>query len=1296
MLNLLKFLLKPLKMEYLMLFYAMKTLVMIFTICWLMLLPHAAATTQYHHQQQQQQQQSPQTLNYKQQLQYQMQQHDKYEYQQQIKQQQQYYQQQYQQQLTPTAMALLQEKQQQQQQQQQQQRLQQQYLAIKPTQILQTAASLVVDDGTHAEALALGQSEFSHGNAQRRRPGIRKRKRRPQSAAVEDTDSFGVSNASTYWRGQVEDDREAINVPNKSFKIQENTPQASFKRRKQPAVREPLAALEKEQKLYEMRNKPEVSSDGNTNLNSANLKNILKNSGGLSLSEILQQKNLSLDDLLKGKQNALQALQTTATAPLEKSNQAKYPAFKPNFKTNTSSIKLTDGNNDERSKLTALHRLKLFGSSSRPSGTQVGLADHLTTRKREGNLYSTTISSSSSTSTPKPSTTKIPLYKKILHQRPTLKPSFLLKNTAAKAKTSTEKVVNSWDSKEQLEEAVNGKTLDNNEELEIMEDEEEYLMQDMPQLSTKIPESLATTNWKLETTLAPTTPTPSTTSSTTPRVNTKPTSERSTVRDIPTSTRRMFSSTRGSGRTTYRYTTSTTTPATTTTTSTTTTTTTSTTTPTPPTETTTTTSTTTTASSSTMNLTPKAHLNLNTEDLRERIQETLLKNLIEKEDSFKKSPIMEDHNDGEDDLENFFEETIKPKTTKYYETSTITTRMKQYSPSFLYTSSTTTTTTTSSPIDSTPTENINSIPDFDNVDDRTDLLELIEDRRSGNRLFKVLEQRNMTLEELIEHRKRGSSQLHLATIVESPSRFYPDKKVVLQDNMDIVTAFENFPHFNLLNLKSVKPDDIKTDSQGSSYFTSIIDIEPTDEVYKNRNGGQSLSGKTDKASLLPDRSEKSLGFFPSWKTLALASLESNNNKETTSNKHQNTYFLQPSKMLLEHNSNNNENEDNDEEDDEDMYDIKENELALIGGQDEDDDDYQQQNPIQAAVRLPDRTAEAIENEVARAHDLVDLELSGHGFKRNPQAAGALAHSHRHSSFYTNMPPGIKSAIVASATIVLTALATFMVIFAVCKWKQRRHRMTNIMKSYNAMKSKLPTIATTSTGAISTANTTNSNSRRSSLREMQNLLGGSGLSVAATITTSASTGMPNTPIHINSSSSSMPLTASQGTTTATTTMMAGNCSKNISNIYSHNSNNISNTSNSSSNSSSNSNSNNCNNNYNCGLRPLQRQSSLLFQRSFSQNNSHNSATTITNNNNNNNNNTTTTTNFSHKEKPTNLSILSGCNLLDLKRNNKMSGSTTSLSFSLTSGHNISNNHINTMDANSPEVQEYLFDTLRNSF
>ncbi|KAI8117749.1 hypothetical protein CVS40_10425 [Lucilia cuprina] len=140
MLKILKLTYKPLKTQYIMLSFTMKSLVKLFFICWLMVVTKnvAAADAAAHATLQQQ----PQTLNYKQQLQYQMQQHDKFEYQQQIKQQQQYYQQQYHQQQAPTSMALLQEQQQQQQkylQDQQKQRLQnqqqqQQFSAGKPSQ----------------------------------------------------------------------------------------------------------------------------------------------------------------------------------------------------------------------------------------------------------------------------------------------------------------------------------------------------------------------------------------------------------------------------------------------------------------------------------------------------------------------------------------------------------------------------------------------------------------------------------------------------------------------------------------------------------------------------------------------------------------------------------------------------------------------------------------------------------------------------------------------------------------------------------------------------------------------------------------------------------------------------------------------------------------------------------------------------------------------------------------------------------------------------------------------------------
>lgn len=155
------------------------------------------------------------------------------------------------------------------------------------------------------------------------------------------------------------------------------------------------------------------------------LKNILKNSGGLSLSEILQQKNLSLDDLLKGKQNALLALQTTAVAPAQATTytaaeEPLHKAASPGQQNKQIVRRLpagyattsTSGHEEEREKNRAkyppaLQRLKLFGSSSRESSSS---------SRRPA---SSTTSPPSSSTTSGTTTTRIPLYKKRQHLRST-------------------------------------------------------------------------------------------------------------------------------------------------------------------------------------------------------------------------------------------------------------------------------------------------------------------------------------------------------------------------------------------------------------------------------------------------------------------------------------------------------------------------------------------------------------------------------------------------------------------------------------------------------------------------------------------------------------------------------------------------------------------------------------------------------------------------------------------------------------------------------------------------------------
>lgn len=259
------------------------------------------------------------------------------------------------------------------------------------------------------------------------------------------------------------------------------------------------------------------------------------------------------------------------------------------------------------------------------------------------------------------------------------------------------------------------------------------------------------------------------------------------------------------------------------------------------------------------------------------------------------------------------------------------------------------------------------------VDDRTDLLELMEDRRNGARLAKVLAQRNMSLDELIEHRQRGSSQLHLAEIFNSNK---PKVQIFLnpvpEDTLDIVTAFENFPSFDL-GVKSVKPDEIKTDSQGSSYFTSIIHIKPTDEAFKE---GRSMHDEDDEILKPPP-------------------------PPTYNDKQSHTQWDEP------------------------IFPTKTF-----------DGDF---NNDRSGI-----FADQIENELSRANDILDLELSGHGFKKNSVTIES-----------TSIPIGVRSAIIASSCIVVVSVVVFVIIFVACRWRVKRKTKLHYTSEEYTAKSRLP-------------------------------------------------------------------------------------------------------------------------------------------------------------------------------------------------------------------------------------------------
>lgn len=293
------------------------------------------------------------------------------------------------------------------------------------------------------------------------------------------------------------------------------------------------------------------------------------------------------------------------------------------------------------------------------------------------------------------------------------------------------------------------------------------------------------------------------------------------------------------------------------------------------------------------------------------------------------------------------------------------------------------------------------------VDDRTDLLELLDDRRSGARLQKVLSQRNMTLEELIAHRQRGSSQLHLAEIFNNRTRSSTGataRSLPNSGSLDIVTAFENFPTFNLDNLKSVKPDEIKTDSQGSSYFTSITNIKPTDEVFKE---GRSLLKPATKTEISTETHRNFEWEPPVYATRYGLSADSNY-IETS-----NPSVVTSSRLM----------------------------------------------PATADNQYPDLVE--FDNDIDHPHDIIDLELSGYGFKRNTITVETAKPA--------QMPVGIRSAIIASSSIVGVSVMIFVIIFATCRWRQHRRKKVTYNENFQAVRSRLP---------ILTRQTSSNHSKRS--------------------------------------------------------------------------------------------------------------------------------------------------------------------------------------------------------------------------
>lgn len=329
------------------------------------------------------------------------------------------------------------------------------------------------------------------------------------------------------------------------------------------------------------------------------------------------------------------------------------------------------------------------------------------------------------------------------------------------------------------------------------------------------------------------------------------------------------------------------------------------------------------------------------------------------------------------------------------------------------------------------------------VDDRTDLLELLEDRRNGARLVKVLAQRNMTLSQLIAHRQRGSSQLHLSEIFLSKSG-QPVAPPTAETLEDVVTAFENFPAFNVGNVRSIKPDDIRTDSQGSSYFTSIISIKPTDEALKE---GRAMR-PDEKATVKPAKTA-STDFYKPWlsqngavivhspatvvthRSIVLMARMGGGGGGPTTATTSTTTTTQPAAILP----------------------------TTTRTPTTPSDDPIDVDSVYKGVEQLDTNADHMQ-------DIVDMELSGHGFRRQSTSSDGGGTRGQLNPINKQLPMGVKSAIVASASIVGVSLFIFIVIFVACRWRQRRKKTFNYAENFQAVRSRLPILTARESSAHS--------------------------------------------------------------------------------------------------------------------------------------------------------------------------------------------------------------------------------------
>lgn len=779
------------------------------------------------------------------------------------------------------------------------------------------------------------------------------------------------------------------------------------------------------------RNEEQKSNEAQPNDNgrTANLRNILKQTGGLSLSEILQQQNLSLEDLLKGKQNAIKALQNTAAPPQDgkdtKSTRrlpslGQLGVIKPRRNFFNGTTRIPNANKFEISSTsTAQTSENVDENRSGEDGVEKRVSSTIPT-------YSSEAPSATSKFGDEPSVRRLPPGRGKLNKDTGARadsdnlnarkrmPNMKFLQSKFKT-TSTAETVTSDASKNEPNENVIKILEDTNTEQKVSDVAFSSTTEAEPVSVSTTTQAVPKMNLRERMALRP------------PRIRYVPSSQQpstSSVEPSPslmppdvTSTKVTTTSEETLPYTIMMFTTT----------------------------------------QSNDQKTTEANEALEddqpTDDLNKKLNESVPElNLVDLEDESKSKEVTSledlfisdsmdpDSNRNEAELENEFIHASSTSRSDHIYKSEKPNSLKIFGGNLVNIIR-----KTIDKLDVTE-RNPGLFTDVTSriVDDRTELMDLLNDRRSGARLVKVLRQRNMTVDELLEHRKRGSSQVHLAEIfynrnkvIAGPPTTPPtEPKNAQSQNVDVVTAFKNFPDFNLDNVKSVSPDEIKTDSQGSSYFTSITNLQPTAEVMK-----ESRSIRKPFVIKLAESATKQNIATQLWNT---------EHTDSSSPRSEHNFLDNPSAAAS-------------------LFSAKQHVLRPSTGD---------ETNINTAFH--DVVDQNRNDAAARSHDPLDLELSGHGYKRN----NVLIEN-------AQMPIGVRSAIVASASIVLISLTIFFVIFMVCRWRQRRKRKICYSDRFQALRGRLPILGSrdpspskrSTSPAIAYLSAANSSRRSSKLNTM---------------------------------------------------------------------------------------------------------------------------------------------------------------------------------------------------------------------